>query len=473
MKHAPVSIVLAAATLGCGDASRERAAPSFRGEAPRALHAQAPASGAFRSAVRATLPTLVFVQVEALPPASERVGGPPVPPWLPEEPRPGLRVGTGSGFVLSSDGYVLTNNHVVDDAVSVTVVLADNRRFEAAVMGRDPDTDIALLRVQADSLSPATLGDADSLEVGDWVLALGYPLGLSLTVTAGIVSGTGRSLGLAELDGEAVAPIEHFIQTDAAINPGNSGGPLVDLAGRVVGVNSAIVSPTGYYSGYGFAVPINLARRVAQDLIRFGEVRRPRLGLRLADVTPADAEVYGLPSVAGAEVVGVDPNGPAGAAGVQLGDVVVALDAAPVRTSVHLESLVAQRRPEEQVRLDLIRYGRPASLVVTLGRFPSRPRNARATPRHEGTVSLGFVIVATRTGVRVADVDRFSAAARAGVRPGQRIVALNGRPVRTGADFGAALGKLGAAKAISLRVLAPELGETIINYRLEPLHRER
>lgn len=457
VKYLP-AVLLAAVALACGDAARDRADS-------RTL--ERPASRAFRSAVRAALPSLVFVQVEAQPSPVRRLGSVGIPDESSSEPE----VGSGSGFVLTSEGHILTNNHVVQDAIAVTVVLADNRRLAATVVGRDPSTDIAVLRVAAESLSVATLGDADSLEVGDWVLALGYPLGLSQTVTAGIVSGTGRSLGITEPSRGVVAPIEHFIQTDAAINPGNSGGPLVDLSGRVVGVNSAIASPTGYYSGYGFAVPINLARRVADDLIRFGVVQRPRLGLRLSDVTAADAEVYGLRTVAGAEVVSIDRDGPARAAGIELGDVVVALDSTPVRTASDLQTFVAERRPDQRVRLELRRYGRPLSVVVTLGRFPSRKAAARG-PSHEGRASLGFSFVESRAGLLVSDVDPTSPAARAGLRPGQRIIALNRESVRTGAEFAAALRKGGAAKPLSLLVLDPELGQTIINYRPEPLHGE-
>jgi len=436
------------------------------------LHGQAPAARAFRDAAQVAVPTLVFIQVEALPPAIRDLGGQLVPPWRFQEPPETPQVGSGSGFVLTPEGHILTNNHVVAEAVSVTVVLADNRRFEAAVVGRDPDTDIAVLKVDGDSLRPAVLGDSDSLGVGDWVLALGYPLGLSLTVTAGIVSGTGRSIGIAGRNAEAAAPIEHFIQTDAAINPGNSGGPLVDLAGRVIGVNSAIASPTGYYSGYGFAVPINLARRVAEDLMQFGEVRRPRLGLRLADVTPADAVVYDLPAVEGVEIVGVDPEGPAGRAGVRLGDVVVALDSQPVRMAGDLQALAAQRRPGEELRLAMIRYGQPVSVTVPLGRFPSPAVRDRPAPRHAGPVALGFAVAQTSQGLVVNAVDRYSPAARAGVRPGQRLLALNRQAVRAAADLEAVLRELRSG-VLSLRVADPDLGETIINFALEPSHRGR
>src|SRR5690606_14965002 len=216
--------------------------------------------------------------------------------------------GSGSGFIISRDGYVLTNNHVVESANRVTVTLTDNREFEAEVVGRDPNTDVAVLKIDAQDLPAVRLGDSDGLEVGDWVLALGYPMSLGETVTAGIVSAKGRSIGIMQKNDGASAPLEHFIQTDAAINPGNSGGPLINLSGEVVGINSAIAAATGSYSGYGFAVPIQLAKRVADDLIRYGAVHRPRLGVMIGDVTPADVEVFRLPGSSGA-VVKSEPEG--------------------------------------------------------------------------------------------------------------------------------------------------------------------
>jgi serine protease Do len=418
---------------------------------------QPPASAAFRAAVREALPALVSVQVEATP--TDALAG-------------GALIGSGSGVVLSTDGLILTNNHVVADAPVVTVVFSDGRRLIAAVRGRDPDTDIAVLEVDADGLAAARLGDSDSVTVGDWVLALGYPLGLSATVTAGVVSGMGRSLGLLEGTPGTTAPLEHYIQTDAAINPGNSGGPMVDLAGRVVGINSAIASPTGYYAGYGFAVPINIARRVADDLIRFGQVTRPALGVRTADVEPADARVYGLAGIAGAEVVGVDPAGPAAAAGIELGDVIVGADSQPIPMTGHLREIVARHRPGETLRLQAVRYGRTMDFVVTLGRLPAPPHLGSSPPQHLGPARVGFTVVEDR-GLVVSAVARYSPAARAGIRPGQRILELNRRAVGSVRAFEASLRALPAPFVLSLRVRDPALGETIVNYEPEPLHASR
>src|SRR5690606_10654158 len=217
-------------------------------------------------------------------------------------PSPGPRSGSGSGFIISPDGYVMTNNHVVENASRVTVTLTDRRQFDATVVGRDPNTDVAVLKIDGDNLPTVQRGNSDELQVGDWVLALGYPLSLGETVTAGIVSAMGKNIGIMQRNENAAAPLEHFIQPDAAMNPGNSGGPPAHPRGEVVGMNTAIASPTGVYSGYGFAVPIRLAKRVADDLIRYGAVNRPRLGVEINDVAPADVQVFRLDGANGAVV---------------------------------------------------------------------------------------------------------------------------------------------------------------------------
>src|SRR5690606_17810524 len=289
---------------------------------PEEIAARAPSSQTFHQAVEAVLPAVVFIQIEARPVRLSGLFGP-----LPDaHPEPSPAEGAGSGVIASEDGYILASDHVVQQADRVLVMLHDRRQFEARVVARDPSTDVAVVKIDANGLPVARLGDSDRLQLGDWVLALGSPLGLQFSVTAGVVSATGRAIGIlgTRRDGAAqAAPLEHFIQTDAAMNPGNSGGPLVDLEGRVVGINTAIASPTGLYFGYGFAVPINLARRVADQLIRQGYVSRAYLGVMLDEVETADAHVYGLSSTEGAEVVHVEPNGPADRAGIELGDIVV------------------------------------------------------------------------------------------------------------------------------------------------------
>ncbi|MEW5931820.1 MAG: trypsin-like peptidase domain-containing protein [Gemmatimonadota bacterium] len=442
-------------------------------------------SAAFRNASRGALPAVVYVKVETAArtvssQVPEQFRGTPMEQFFgggremvmpPQE-------GSGSGFVISEDGYVLTNNHVIADASRVTVVLADKRELSARVVGRDPNTDIAVLKVDARGLPVARLGDAESLQTGDWVLALGYPMSLGQTTTAGIVSAKGRSLGIMQRDRSATAPLEHFIQTDAAINPGNSGGPLVDLNGRVVGVNTAIASPTGFYAGYGFAVPIDLAKRVAEDLMRDGQVHRPMLGVAIRAVTPADAEVFRLPSANGA-VVFTEPKGPAKDAGVRMGDVIVAVDGQPVGDDGDLKAALLAKRPGERVTLDLVRYGSRQRATVKLGELELE-QVQDATPAEasrEPTGRLGFSVMQVtpevarqyrlpfQDGLVVTQVDRGGPAASA-LASGMRIERLNGQEVRTVQDIRAAASRLKPGQAVSIVVRTGDGQQAIVNYRV-------
>jgi serine protease Do len=273
-----------------------------------------------------------------------------------QQQQPRLRQGSGTGFITSRDGYILTNNHVVADADQVTVHLLDNREFRARVVGRDVNTDVAVIKIDATGLPAVAFGNSDQAHVGDWVLAFGNPLGFTFTVTAGIVSAKGRVLpGLQ--DENARLAIQDFIQTDAAINPGNSGGPLVNMNGEVVGINSAIASQTGLYSGYGFAIPINLARHVAEDLITKGRVDRAVLGINITDVTEVDASAVGLTEVKGVMVRQWPADGasPARSAGIQLGDVIVAVNDTAVDHVAQLQQMVGFKRPGETVRVTVVR----------------------------------------------------------------------------------------------------------------------
>ncbi|CAN5730160.1 Do family serine endopeptidase [soil metagenome] len=437
---------------------------------------------AFRTASRTALAGVVYVQVEAAPRAVSQIpdqhrgtpfeqffGG----PGGPQRPQ----MGSGSGFIISQDGYVLTNNHVVANTSRVTVVLTDKREFDARVVGRDPNTDVAVLKIEGTNLPTVQLGRSDGLQVGDWVLALGYPLSLGETVTAGIVSAKGKSLGIMRQSREADAPLEHFIQTDAAINPGNSGGPLVDLEGRVVGINTAIASPTGAYAGYGFAVPIELARRVADDLIRHGSVRRPKLGVQIRDAAPADVEVFGLRDARGAVVASL-PEGPAKEAGIQLGDVIVAVDGAPIKDTGDLMERVARRQPGEQVKLDLVRYGRQEQAAVRLGTFEAATVASSAPGRAESsaTARLGLEAVEMSpalgqqfrskhtSGVVITRVDPMGPAPQA--LTGMQVEKVNGHEIRSVRDLQALASGLKPGSAVSIIGRANEGEQTIINYRL-------
>jgi serine protease Do len=280
---------------------------------------------------------------------------------------------SGSGFIVSKDGYILTNNHVVADADRVTVKLLDNRTFTAKVTGRDPTTDVAVIKVDANDLPTVSLGDDANARVGQWVVAIGNPLGLDFTVTAGIVSARGRSLG-ALLNTRYA--IQDYIQTDAAINPGNSGGPLVNIRGEVIGINSAIASNTGFYAGYGFAIPVTLAKQVMDDLIQYGKVRRAVLGINIQDVDPNDAQVAGLKEIRGVKVSGFDPqdnpeSSPAKKGGVEVGDVIVAVNGQSVDHVSTLQRVIRNFKPGQSVALDVMRFGDKKTLNIKLGEPPA------------------------------------------------------------------------------------------------------
>jgi len=258
---------------------------------------------------------------------------------------------TGSGVIVDAEhGYVLTNGHVVENATSIEVTTKDNRRFPARLMGRDPETDVAVMQISAQGLPAVPIGDSDRLQVGDFVLAIGNPFGLGQTVTSGIVSALGRS-------GLGIEGYEDFIQTDASINPGNSGGPLVNLQGQMVGINTAILAPGGGNIGIGFAVPINMARRVMDQLIRYGQVKRGRIGVEIQDLTPELAQTMNTTQTIGAVIRRVDPGSPAARAGLRSGDLVVAVDGIPVRSGTQLRNTIGLSRIGEQVALTVVRRG--------------------------------------------------------------------------------------------------------------------
>jgi len=281
-----------------------------------------------------------------------------------KEDVPEEQQGGGSGIIISKDGYILTNNHVVENAKQVTVVLHDKREFEAKVIGTDPTTDLAVIKVDANDLPEAYLGNSDNIKVGQWVMAIGNPLALSSTVTAGIISATSRNINIIQ-DRYGV---ENFIQTDAAINPGNSGGALVDLNGAVVGVNSAIATNgmTQSYIGYGFAIPVNLAKSVANDLIANGKVSRGYIGVSISEVDAATAKAIGLGEPRGVLIQDLVKDGAAEKAGVKEGDVILKVDDKDVNQPNELQSYVAAKRAGTSVRLSLFRDGKEVEKYVTL-----------------------------------------------------------------------------------------------------------
>lgn len=278
-------------------------------------------------------------------------------------------VGSGSGVIISEDGYIVTNNHVIESADKIEVVLNDRTTYEATLIGTDPSTDIALLKVEANGLSFLTFGNSDAMKVGEWVLAVGNPFNLTSTVTAGIISAKSRSIGI--MNSQNVG-IESFIQTDAAVNPGNSGGALVSTRGELIGINTAIASNTGSYSGYSFAVPSNIAQKVVQDLKQYGEVQRALLGVQIANVTPELQKKYELKNTKGVFVASVSDGGAAKEAGLEEGDVIVSIDGEDVNSVPALQEKVGCKRPGESVKLEVVRNGNTKHFVVTL-------RNVRGT----------------------------------------------------------------------------------------------
>jgi serine protease Do len=273
----------------------------------------------------------------------------------PRQQQQGPQESSGSGFIVSKDGYILTNNHVVDGADRVKVLMSDRREFKARIIGRDPQTDVAVLKIDGSGLPTVGLGDDNKLRIGEWVVAIGNPLGLNFTVTAGIVSAKGRGDELSGLNGDKLA-ISDFIQTDAAINPGNSGGPLMNTRGEVIGINSAIASQTGFYSGYGFAIPITLVRTVMDDIVAHGRVRRAILGITINNVNAEDAAVAGLKQIAGAKVGGFsDESSPARRAGLEPGDIIVKVDGKDVDRVSTLQRVVRMHQPSETVEVEVVR----------------------------------------------------------------------------------------------------------------------
>ena len=345
------------------------AVPTAARSLPLASSSLVDLSEAFASVAEHVKPSVVYIKSGRKPETARRDGPQArprmqVPPGFeeffrnfpPMQQEPRFQEGSGSGFIVSADGYILTNNHVVDGSDQVTVRLLDRREFKAKIVGTDPNTDLAVLKIDAKNLVPAPLGKSGTSRVGEWVLAVGNPLGenLTFTVTSGIISAKGRSLAL---PGQSDRSIQDFIQTDAAINPGNSGGPLVSVRGEVIGVNSAIASQTGYYSGYGFAIPIDLARQVMDQIIAGGRVNRVAIGVSVQNATANDAEYVGLPDIRGVLVQDFTEDSPAKKAGLEAGDIIVSIDGRPVEYVGQLQQQIAFRKAGEKVKVEVARKG--------------------------------------------------------------------------------------------------------------------
>ncbi len=331
------------------------------------------ATASFADAAKRAIPAVVniFTQKQVRGPRNPFTDDPVFRHFFGDrfDPRPREVSNLGSGVVASSNGYILTNHHVVDGAEEIQVALADGRTMPAQVVGADPETDLAVLKIHADKLPAITFGQSDSLRVGDWVLAIGNPFGVGQTVTLGIVSALGRThLG--------INTFENFIQTDAAINPGNSGGALVDGAGNLVGINSAIYSRTGGSQGIGFAIPASLARQVMEQIIRDGAVTRGWVGIEVQDISPELAESFDLQATEGALIAGVLKNGPADRSGIRPGDVLLNVNGKPVADSSSLLNLIAALKPGEQATLAVNRKKQRMEFSVRIEKRPPQPKQA-------------------------------------------------------------------------------------------------
>ncbi|MEW6593589.1 MAG: DegQ family serine endoprotease [Thermodesulfobacteriota bacterium] len=402
-----------------------------------------------------------FFQDENMPEMFRHFFGPQAPFGNQTPQRDLKRTSLGSGVISSADGYIITNNHVVENADAISVRLTTSEEYDAKIIGRDPKTDLALIKIEPKSPLPAvTFGDSEKLRVGDWVVAIGNPFGFEQTVTAGIVSGKGRSLGS--------GPYENFIQTDASINPGNSGGPLFNLNGEMVGINTAIYSRSGGNIGIGFAIPVNTARNVISQLKEHGAVVRGWLGVMIQQVTPELAKQFQLDRPVGALVGEVSPGGPADRAGIKQGDVIVRYNGKEISQVNSLPTLVSQTPVGSRATVVLIRGGKERTVTVTIAKLDEEQvasGNGDQTSQELGmsvqdlTPDLAKTLgIKEKSGVLVVNVEPGSPAADKGLRRGDLILEVNRKPVRTVAEFAKALAA--GKKQNSLLLLMKRNGHT-------------
>lgn len=406
---------------------------------------------AFTRIAREVTPSVVSIRVEQA--VSQRM-----PEWspfefffgpqqrMPQGPSQRFRLSQGSGFIVSEDGYILTNNHVVNDAQTIVVTLKDGREFNAELVGTDPETEIALIKIDGENLPVSQLGDSDTIEVGEWAIAIGNPFGLQETVTIGIISATGRTQ-------VGIADFENFIQTDAAINPGNSGGPLINIDGEVIGINTAIFTRSGGYMGIGFAIPINMAVDVKEALIRDGRVQRSLIGIFLQEMTAELAEGFGVEHTDGILIAQVSEDSAGEEAGLQEGDIIVELNGNPPGTIPQFRSRVAAIKPGTEITLTILRDGERMDVpVITRARdaeevaaVPGDPavREAAGLEVSDLTPELRrqLRLPPETSGVLVRDVEPGSPAWRTGLRNGMLILAVNRQEVATVSEFDAALSR--------------------------------
>jgi serine protease Do len=391
--------------------------------------------------------------------------------------------GSGSGVIISKDGYIMTNNHVVKDASDkgIKVILTDKREFNAQLIGTDPNTDIAVIKIDANDLSVASVGNSDDVQVGQWVLAVGNPLGLNNTVTAGIVSALGRNINVS---GDNYA-INNFIQTDAAINPGNSGGALVDINGMVIGINAAIQTQTGFYQGYGFAIPINIAKSVASELIKSGKIERGYIGVSIKDVDTKEAKGLGLDKAKGVIVENVIKGGAGDEAGVKSGDVILSVDGKEVNAANQLQTVIGSHKPGESVTLSIFRDGKNISLPVKLKPREDNQSVANNSQNNDDNSEMkskkfddiGFTVsditgttkkeFDIESGVIVKDVKNYSEAFNRGLRAGLVIVEADKTKIDNADQLASIVNKKGNGDILVLKVVTPNKDVRLIALEIQ------
>ena len=441
------------------------ASPSRSANAPAALKLadsnEGPSKSSFAPVVKAVLPTVVNISSSKVVRTPNQLSGPMMDPFFQHFfgdgadgrfniPRERRERSLGSGVIVSPEGYILTNNHVVDGATDIRVTLSDKREFKATIVGTDPKTDVAVLRVESANLPAVTIGDSSKVQVGDYALAIGDPFGVGQTVTMGIVSAKGRAnLGIEDY--------EDFIQTDAPINPGNSGGALVNDRGELIGINTAILSHgSGGNEGIGFAVPINLARQVMDQILKNGKVTRAYLGIIPQDVTPSIAKSMGQSEPRGVLVGDVSPNSPAQASGLQRGDIILEVNGKPVADANELRMSISMMQPDATVKLSVVRNGDRHDLSVKLGQLPTPEEHAQVEKNGSESALEGVTVdnldaqtaqelglPPNATGVVVTDVSPSSPYADSGLHRGDVIQEVNRQPVKDVADFEKAMRKGG------------------------------
>ncbi len=438
----------------------------------------------FIAVAKAVKPSVVGIQVTASRKPADRQAPRDFWHWFSPSPdQPQREQGFGSGIILTPDGYIATNNHVVDDSDEdgIVVFLHDNSRFPGKLVGKDPTTDLAVIKIDANNLTAAALGESEDLQVGEWVLAVGSPLGLTSTVTQGIVSALGRSIDIIQAtEGRSNYGIENFIQTDAAINPGNSGGPLVNMKGEVVGVNSAIATTNGRFQGYGFAVPVDLLKTVAADLIRYGEVRRGYIGVAITQVDQTMASAIGLGDAKGVFVQNVSEGSAGAMAGLKDGDVILSIDGKETNAPNELQSYIATKHIGDVVNVKVYRDGKTLEKKITLkgrqessvaageGSGEKRTEKAESADTRESVTfdKLGMTVrtlsseerdqLGVDRGVLITKVNEFGEAYNRRLGRGQVILDAEKKPIRTAADLKKVFDSHTGGDSILLRVRQTE-----------------